>query len=123
MERLDADIQALIDAGDDLMLRRIAPGQAEEMNELAGAGDLIPDLPRTDAPENKVLTNADCVRSMSDEKLAEMIYDISTNMCCNTVCPKPIHRSNECKPGQVYNCKNRILAWLRRKPEGSACDV
>lgn len=62
VERLDADIQALIDAGDNLILRRTVPEsnvedstyhpeQAEEMNELAGAGDLIPDLPGTDAPK------------------------------------------------------------------------
>lgn len=40
--------------------------QAEEMNELAGAGDLIPDLPGTDAPENKVLT-VEQLRKMEGE--------------------------------------------------------
>ncbi len=56
-----------------------------------------------------VKTNADRIRSMSDEKLAEFLYEVSSNSTqvtiCNKVCDKCAY-DGEC-------CTRMIEAWLK----------
>jgi hypothetical protein len=37
--------------------------------------------------ENKIVTNADRIRAMSDEELAKWLCSISTAECCDRSCP------------------------------------
>ena len=63
---------------------------------------------------NKSITNADRIRSMSDEELAELIGD---NIDCS-ICKKEFFRSETC-PGSIVNEMNDCYAvwldWLKQE--------
>lgn len=71
-----------------------------------------------DAEEKAIKTNGDCIRSMSDEGLAEFIMKN---------CDNPLHENNEdmCDYCPVYSdnakacededCKNAIIRWLKEQ--------
>ena len=52
------------------------------------------------------MTNADKIRSMTDEELAEYLYnaDVDCNMCC-------AYENKNCHDAKV-SCKDGILEWL-----------
>ena len=55
-------------------------------------------------------TNADCIRSMSNEKLAEWVFMLVKD-CRN--CPA---KSRACYvDGGTMNCYDRILEWLKKE--------
>ena len=61
--------------------------------------------------ENKVLTNADRIRSMSDEELADMLWKTGRNY--RAVCADPVVDYNEHRDG--------LIAWLK-EPAGRKGD-
>lgn len=64
----------------------------------------------------KPVTNADRVRSMTDEELAELIGD---NIDCS-ICKNDVFRTTTC-PGSLTadgkDCYGCWLAWLRKEAE------
>lgn len=54
------------------------------------------------------LTNADRIRSMTDEELAEFIYEFNFKIDCRT-CKEPVDEEGDCSG----NCENEILRWLK----------
>lgn len=67
--------------------------------------------PYLDYPKpRKIQTNADRIRAMSDEELAEMISRFVTTGACNDL---GIPSKKKCDS----NCKVCILEWLRQPVE------
>lgn len=62
-------------------------------------------------------SNHEWLRAMSVEELTDFIYMISTNMCCDTVCPKKQFPHDVCKPSNQFDCRKRIKSWLNRPVE------
>lgn len=61
--------------------------------------------------ERKPMTNADRIRAMSDEELAEMLSRSGKYFCCDTTKCDP--RSERCDYGdECYDC---WLDWLRQE--------
>ena len=58
------------------------------------------------------LTNADCIRSMSDEELAAWIISMTTVCeCCAEI--------NECESPECFNkCLHGVEDWLQQPPKG-----
>lgn len=56
--------------------------------------------------DDEVLTNADHIRSMSDEELAEWICSIMTAECCDQRCPG----RDICTPGS-----NGLVKWMKQQ--------
>ena len=71
-------------------------------------GCIIPCTVRATIPEEKPLTNADRIRSMTDEELAELIAD---GCCRNIDCPDEFYM----KDG--LNCYGCWLDWLRQEAQ------
>ena len=57
------------------------------------------------------MTNADRIRNMTDEELAEYFYKASVN--CNMCCP---YSGGRCK-SMYITCKDGILEWLGKEAE------
>lgn len=75
---------------------------------LQGVHDRIKAIPSADVVERKeVKTNADRIRAMSDEELAELV---------NSPCP-PTTPCVEDAYGEP-NCKNCWLEWLKEEVDG-----
>ena len=65
----------------------------------------------------RVFTNADRIRAMSDEELAELFDGIVDNgRSCSLICGD----LNECKRNNSIEriCKNHYLKWLKQPAEG-----
>lgn len=61
----------------------------------------------------KVFTNADRIRSMSDEELMQFLFnEVSNNMICSFCVPT---MRTKCKCDG--HCKNGILEWLKQPAE------
>lgn len=58
--------------------------------------------------QRKPLTNADRIRSMTDEELAEFI----TSRHYTPHCPVP-----QCETDEITDCEQCWLAWLRKRNE------
>lgn len=74
----------------------------------------MPDFPLFKERAEKPKTNADKLRSMTDEELAEWLdFRLSECPWCNPNAPvKP--GTNEC---ELYDCQKCALDWLRREAE------
>ena len=57
------------------------------------------------------MTNADKIRSMTDEELAEYFYeaDVDCSMCC-------VYENKNCHKMEL-SCKDGILEWLGNEVE------
>lgn len=87
-------------------------------DEIEGAEDLewnrcltmaIAEINRQPQVQPIVITQGDRIRAMSDEELAEFIYDVNTNCIPVTTC------EGECEncPMEDEYCKNGYLEWLQ----------
>jgi hypothetical protein len=65
-----------------------------------------------DTPAEKPQTNADRIRSMTDEELAEMLSTVSQH-CVVYLSDKINCRHSNCDTG----CKNNIKKWLQKEME------
>ena len=65
--------------------------------------------------ENKIETNADRIRSMSDEELADYIFGVSVGNAPCVLC------SEECDFCELTDeeCKEKTLKWLQSEVKGS----
>ena len=57
---------------------------------------------------DEVLTNADRIRSMSDEELADAMSKEVMFTLCDAVC------EGKCRETKEDGCKRRILEWLQQ---------
>ena len=60
----------------------------------------------------KVVTNADRIRNMTDEELAELLAESNTLIKCKD-CSEPMNEWGSC----IGNCENAYLKWLKEKVE------
>ena len=58
--------------------------------------------------ENKIVTNADRIRAMSDEELADILWKTGRNY--RAVCADPVVDYNE--------HRDHLIAWLQKPAEG-----
>lgn len=56
----------------------------------------------------EIVTNADRIRAMSDEELADFLYGVMTAECCDRSCPG----RETCEPGH-----KGLLEWLKQPAE------
>ena len=59
-----------------------------------------------------IVTNADRIRNMSDEELAELLVEANTLVSCKD-CTEPMNEWGSC----IGNCENAYLKWLKEKVE------
>ena len=59
-----------------------------------------------------VVTNADRIRNMTDEELAELLVEANTLVRCKD-CTEPMNEWGSC----IGNCENAYLKWLKEKVE------
>lgn len=59
----------------------------------------------------KPITNADRIRQMTDEELAELLIYVDTNIC--NFCAA--QRSNVYYDCEEESCKKSVLAWLKQE--------
>jgi hypothetical protein len=59
----------------------------------------------------KPMTNADKIRAMTDEELAEVI-----------MCPKAFYERMDCMEGSSRKCEECCLEWLKQPAEENACE-
>lgn len=64
-----------------------------------------------DMSEQKIITNADRIRSMTDEELAEFLSKNTNCDCCNIQCPNKFG----CSAGG--SCSGRWEEWLQKDSE------
>lgn len=57
------------------------------------------------------ITNADRIRSMSDEELAEFLFENTNCDCCNIQCPDKLNCPS------MSSCYCRHLEWLQSEVE------
>lgn len=62
------------------------------------------------------MTNADCIRAMSDEDLAKMLYNLSDMLWCREL-PECIDIASIEDEIPVEKCIGCALAWLHRPAE------
>lgn len=60
----------------------------------------------------KVVTNADRIRNMTDEELAELLAESNTLIKCKE-CSEPMNEWGSC----IGNCENAYLKWLKNEVE------
>lgn len=74
------------------------------------------ELPSCANFEQKIITNGDVIRQMSNEELAEFNQKLSCEVCGfkNTGCFAPA--------GKPSSCKDGVLAWLNAPAEGEGKD-
>ena len=65
------------------------------------------------ACENKIVTNADRIRAMSDEELAAAMLEINSGLC--DYCAPQGTFCADC--GEDSACRAGVLAWLRQPVE------
>lgn len=59
-----------------------------------------------------IVTNADRIRNMTDEELAELLAESNTLIKCKD-CSEPMNKWGSC----IGNCENAYLKWLKEKVE------
>ena len=59
-----------------------------------------------------IVTNADRIRNMTDEELAELLAESNTLIKCKE-CSEPMNEWGSC----IGNCENAYLKWLKEKVE------
>ena len=64
-------------------------------------------------PDREVLTNADCIRAMSDEELA---FWMTTNVTCCS-CPADLDACHNMEFPEKMTCEEIILDWLKNPVE------
>ena len=62
-------------------------------------------------PQRKKQTNADRIRSMSDEELADFLSENTNCDCCNIQCPDKLNCQS------MSSCYCRHLEWLQSEVE------
>lgn len=72
----------------------------------------LADASRCEHFKAKVLTNADCIRVMTDEELADYAYKALGNYCCP---PGREHATRTCIIDMKEDCDNCWLDWLRQE--------
>lgn len=68
----------------------------------------------------KRMTNADRIRSMSDEELAEYLYSIQNTECELRFCKNKTECDSELDKGKTINdseCKKCLVEWLQSEVE------
>ena len=80
-------------------------------------GYKVDECNHTDCPyRTETITNADCIRAMSDEELAELFSSIvDDGKSCSLICGD----LDKCKRNNSIErvCKNHYLKWLKQPAE------
>ena len=79
-------------------------------------GDACKRVRQKECPD-VVLTNADRIRDMSDEELAEAMKQKSIATICDIVCGGECNAMATLTKTSNQVCKEIILAWLRKSAE------
>ena len=72
-------------------------------------------------PDNKDLyepmTNADRIRAMSDEEIAEYVCRNSINTLCDIICGGECNAISTLKRSGDWACKEIVMKWLQQPAE------
>lgn len=66
----------------------------------------------------KAITNADRLRAMTDEELAEFVCSNSINTMCDIICGGWCNAVATLKKSADEMCKEIVIKWLQRPAEG-----
>ena len=64
-----------------------------------------------------VITNADRIRAMSDEEIAEYVCRNSINTLCDIICGGECNAIATLKKSGDWACKENVMKWLQQPAE------
>ena len=75
------------------------------------------DVADKDVGKNEPLTNAQKIRAMSDEEIAEYVCRNSINTLCDIICGGECNAISTLKRSGDWACKEIVMKWLQQPAE------